>query len=358
MSRRGVLVRDSLAAFISSHSTSLSALSGVQPSDFLVEGKDGIGRKSKVPWARFASSKRSPSATEGWYAVLLFREDGSGVYLAIAHASTENNKGAFQSRSLRDSTRLMDWGRRILTRQLQSDPRLVQRIFLGKGKLARAYELTTAAAYFYPVNTLPSQELLCADLSAMAEMLGLIYENEDQQTRAAETSLEVIAAISAAEDHTENRRRKATQGFGLTQAERLAVERQAMLLAKQYLEHLGYKVEDTSARHPYDFQATRLRETIHIEVKGTTGLRGDIVLTKNEVSHHFQRYPNNGLIIVDSIRLIEGSKGIEAIDGNLSSAMPWKIENTELLPISYRYRTDAVFKPDSEKHRDLGPNPQ
>lgn len=343
MSRRGILVRDSIATFIGAQSVTLSALLGISPNDFLVEGKDGIGRKSKVPWIRFASNKRSPSATTGWYAVLLFREDGSGLYLAIAHASTENNNGTFHNRSLQERNRLMGWARSILSKTLQSDSRLVRQIFLGSGKLAKAYELTTVAAYFYPTNSLPSDDALSTDLGEIAKILGSIYANEDQQARAGETSLDVIAAIGAAEDSTERRERNASQGFGLTQPERRAVERRAMLLAKQHLEGLGYTVKDTSARYPYDFLATRHEEVLHIEVKGTTGERGDIVLTKNEVSLHLGQYPDNGLIIVDRIRLIGDGEMVDATDGNLSIAIPWKIEDSELQPISYRYRTDRAF---------------
>ena len=48
-----------------------------------VEGRDGAGRKSKVPWIRIYSEKHSPSATEGWYVVFLYAADGSAVFLSL-----------------------------------------------------------------------------------------------------------------------------------------------------------------------------------------------------------------------------------------------------------------------------------
>ncbi len=336
-------MRESAAEFVRSESTALTSALSIKSTDLLVEGKDGIGRKSKVPWVRFASAKRSPSATLGWYVVLLFREDGSGIYMTLAHASTENNEGNLQNRSLQDVRRMMVWARAILAAHMHSDPRLQHPISLGNGKLAKAYELTSATAYFYPRNAIPPEEHIRSDLREMARMLSSIYENEDLQRRTGETSLDVIAALSKVEDSTESRERSATQGFGLTQPERRAVEQQAMRLAAMYLGQLGYKVEDTSAKHPYDFKATRLEEVLYIEVKGTTGAIGDVVLTKNEVNHHLHQHPNNGLIVVHSIQLSRSEAGPRATDGKLEARIPWKIEKEHLEAISYRYRTDSIF---------------
>lgn len=343
MNLRGRLVREDAAEFVRSESNALTAALGIRSTDLLVEGKDGIGRKSKVPWIRFASSERSPSATLGWYVVLLFREDGTGVYMTLAHASTENNEGNLQNRSLQDVQRLMGWARAILAAQMLGDPRLEYPISLGNGKLAKAYELTSALAYFYPSNAIPSEERIRSDLREMARMLRLIYENEDLQKRTGETSLDVIDALNKIEDSTESRMPSATQGFGLTQPERRAVEQQAMRLAAAHLEQLGYKVEDTSARHPYDFKATRLEQVLYIEVKGTTGAIGDIVLTRNEVNHHLYQHPNNGLIVVHGIQLSRSEIGPGATAGKLEAKIPWKIEEKHLEPISYRYRTDSIF---------------
>ncbi|WP_082443511.1 MULTISPECIES: MrcB family domain-containing protein [Stenotrophomonas] len=343
MALRGRLVRENAAYFIRSEAINLAAILEVRPADLLIEGKDGIGRKSRVPWVRFASAKRSPSATRGWYVVVLFREDGSGAYLTLAHASTENNDGSFQNRSLQDTQRLMGWARAIISPQLQSDPRLTKRISLGLGKLAQAYELTSAAAYFYPVDAIPPEDQIREDMRSMAHMLSSIYSNEDLQARTGETSLDVIAVLSATEDSTEGRNRSTAQGFGLTQPERRAVELRAMRLAEEHLRQLGYAVEDTSAKHPYDFKATRSDETLYIEVKGTTGHVGDIVLTKNEVNLHWEKHPNNGLIVVHSIQLSRGDAGPHASDGVVAAKIPWKVENEHLEPISYRYRTDSIF---------------
>lgn len=343
MTHRGRLVRENIANFLRTEAPGLSSELGINPTDLLIEGKDGIGNKSMVPWVRFATTKRSPSATQGWYVVLLFREDGSGLYMTLAHASTTKEDRNFKNRSLQDTQKLLGWAHSILATHIQNEIRLTKDISLGRGKLAKAYELTSAVAYFYANDSIPDEEHIRSDLRKMAGMLRSIYANEDLQKRTGETSLEVIATISAAEDSTESRQNSKNQGFGLTQPERRAVEQHAMQVAAAHLESLGYQVEDTSAKHPYDFKATRLKEVISIEVKGTTGAVGDIVLTKNEVKHHLHQHPNNGLIMVHSIQLLRTDTGPQTSGGVLEAAIPWQIESRHLEPISYRYQTEELF---------------
>uniref|UniRef100_UPI001C2F856C DUF3578 domain-containing protein n=1 Tax=Stenotrophomonas sp. GbtcB23 TaxID=2824768 RepID=UPI001C2F856C len=82
---------------------------------------------------------------------------------------------------------------------LAADNRLVLQLRLGKGSLAKAYESTTAAAFFYSFDDTPSDEKLSSDVLTMAALLGSIYAGELAQIRTAETSLDVISAFVAME---------------------------------------------------------------------------------------------------------------------------------------------------------------
>ena len=53
-----------------------------------VQGRDGTGLKTFVPWVRIHSPELSASAQNGWYVVYLFKADGNGVALCISHGST------------------------------------------------------------------------------------------------------------------------------------------------------------------------------------------------------------------------------------------------------------------------------
>jgi hypothetical protein len=337
MRARGDIIRNSLPSLLSEFASSIQDAAGIEPADFMVEGRDGTGLRSQVPWVRFASRSRSPKATAGWYVVLLFREDGSGLYLALSHASTRSVGGEFVSRAKDEADRLVGWARATIADPLAADGRLAVQLRLGKGDLAKAYESTTAAAYFYSFDNVPSDDQLRSDVLSMAALLRRVYGGEVEQVRTAETSLDVIAAVMALEVATTGRPSHG-QGLGLSQAERRAVELRAMAEAVEYFEKEGFHVEDTSAVESYDLKIRRGETIRFIEVKGTTGRLGDIVLTRNEVSHHVRSYPNNGLFVLHEICLTNSQSTPLASGGKIHVETPWLVDIERLSPLAYRYR--------------------
>src|SRR5690606_25634494 len=94
MKHRGRLVRRTRPEVLALLRTDLAKTAQLRLDDLIIEGRDGTGLKSEVPWVRFASREASPSATTGWYVVWLHRRDGSGAYLSLAHGSTRFHAGA------------------------------------------------------------------------------------------------------------------------------------------------------------------------------------------------------------------------------------------------------------------------
>src|SRR6202035_560708 len=88
MQRRGVLIRDLIPQELRAASTRLKSALGVHGDDLGFQGRDGTGRKTLIPWVRFYSQSRSPSAQRGWYCVYLFDAPATGVYLELGHGST------------------------------------------------------------------------------------------------------------------------------------------------------------------------------------------------------------------------------------------------------------------------------
>ncbi len=337
MRQRGEIIRSSLPALIMQSALAIQSAAGIAQGDLMIEGRDGTGLRSQVPWVRFSSRSRSPKATTGWYVVLLFREDGSGVYLSLAHASTRPVGGEFVSRSKDETERLVAWAHEVIAGSLAAEPRLLTTIRLGKGPLAQAYEATTAVCFFYDSSDLPSDDVIQGDFLTMARMLSRIYAAELQQVRAAETSLDVISAVTAL-DEAITGVPSPGQGFGLSQAERRAVELRAMSAAIEYFEGLGCDVEDMSVRESYDLKVTSTAGARFVEVKGTTGPLGDIVLTKNEVALHLNIYPANGLFVLHGVRLIPSDSGPQAVGGEFHVQVPWQVQDDRLSPLAYRYR--------------------
>ncbi|MFC2059611.1 MrcB family domain-containing protein [Chloroflexota bacterium] len=95
MQERGQLIRGSLPKVLR---TILPTISELESSGFRVEGRDGTGLKTRVPWVRLFFPTHSPSATEGWYAVYIFASDGSAVFLSLNQGTTTYSNGTFVPR--------------------------------------------------------------------------------------------------------------------------------------------------------------------------------------------------------------------------------------------------------------------
>lgn len=55
MQERGQLVRHAGPDWLGAFSTDLAEAIGIPPDDLIVEGRDGTGPKTEVPWFRFGS---------------------------------------------------------------------------------------------------------------------------------------------------------------------------------------------------------------------------------------------------------------------------------------------------------------
>jgi hypothetical protein len=93
MQERGILIRQAGPRLVKNM---LAGLSSLIP-DLAVEGRDGTGRKTRVPWIRVYSKSRSPSATSGWYVAALFAADGSAVFLSINQGTTSFEAGSLKA---------------------------------------------------------------------------------------------------------------------------------------------------------------------------------------------------------------------------------------------------------------------
>lgn len=129
------------------------------------------------------------------------------------------------------------------------------------------------------------------------------------------------------------------QGFRESAEERRAIELRAMELAREYLEGEGWKVEDVSTTRSYDLHCRQSAETLHAEVKGTTGDGRAVLLTPNEVEWHRSRHPATALLIVSEIALGRaGGSAVTAEAGTLHVIHPWEPDrHGRLEPVGFRY---------------------
>lgn len=339
MQRRGVLIRDEIPDFLSANIDKIKKALRIAGEDIGFEGSDGTGLKTQIPWVRCHSQSHSPNPREGWYCVYLFRADGSGLYLALAHGSTRWENGEYRARPPSELAAYVTWAKNVLDSELARAPELSDSIALGgRGNLGPAYESSTVASIFYSRESVPKSKKLLLDLERFCRLLAKLYEAESLGRAPYAVSIDTVAAeelVSAIAAPSKPTRRG--QGFGLKSHERIAVDRRAMAVASSHLVGMGYEVEDVSRTHPFDFVATKAGVSIIVEVKGTTGPPGSIILTRNEVDAHKQRHPLNALLIVHSIDLDRASKVPYASGGIALMESPWDINLGDLRPLSYQY---------------------
>jgi hypothetical protein len=129
------------------------------------------------------------------------------------------------------------------------------------------------------------------------------------------------------------------QGFGLSQAERTAVEVHAMSLARALYENNGWTVIDKSSSHPFDLLAVKDNVEIFIEVKGTTGLGQSVILTHGEVNHVRSNRAHCALVIVSGIAIERRDGELLAKGGAITThEYPWALIETNLNATQYRYQ--------------------
>jgi hypothetical protein len=340
MARRGDLIRNIIPGEMRNWSAASSGATRPFRGRLNVQGRDGTGLKTFVPWVRIHSPELSPSAQSGWYVVYLFRADGSGVHLCVGHGSTRFDGGDFKPRSRAEAESLMAWGRGLIGLEAQSLGFDVGVNLGSSEKLSKAYESTTAFSKFYVTGAIPRDEQLAADAEVAVSLVSQLYRASELGRGPDSTPPEISAALTVVDDVARPKMsatKTGGQGFGLTHDERCLVEQHAMDLAMSWLLQNGFEtLRDVHATHSCDFLGIRDGTEHVIEVKGTTSGGGKVLLTANEVRLHSQRYPHNVLIIVHGIELHE--LRAVASGGTVRAIEAWDINESILEPLSYACR--------------------
>jgi hypothetical protein len=337
MERRGLLIRNVLPAELETHAADLNAALGPYGEDAEAEGKDNQGQMSRIPWVRWFSKSRSPSATNGWYVVYLFHADGSGVSLCLSHGSTQIVGTGFVNRTEAEVAELMSWAATVLGTEFEADPDIRLGVVLGKFDLARGYENTTVVSKFYQSGRIPADQVLLGDLLRFMPPLAKLYRAQEQGIAPGAVSVEMLGLYHDLDKLASPLKELPKgQGRGLSGPLRKLVELHAMRLAEDWLKEGGFEYENVAARDSCDFRARLHGEDWVIEVKGTTGGLGSVLLTRNEVALHRASHPRNALLVVHGIVL--SPEGTSASGGELAVFSPWMLDPDRLSPVCFEYR--------------------
>jgi len=88
MQERGRLINSELVGELRGRLFGLQSAFDSVFDDLAVGGSDGIGRKTEAPWVRLFSRTMFSNPREGFYVVIHFKADGSGVYFTVGCGST------------------------------------------------------------------------------------------------------------------------------------------------------------------------------------------------------------------------------------------------------------------------------
>nr|WP_281409030.1 DUF3578 domain-containing protein [Mesorhizobium sp. WSM4303] len=321
----------------------MAAALGPFGGDLLIDASDGIGRKTELPWIRFCSRKMSPNPTEGFYCVTHFSTDGSAVHVTVGCGSSHFHKGSSVPVPDHELDEQTDWARRVVVEEFGTIAPFDDLADFGaRRRLPISFQRATAISHRVPYSDIRNTDFSKLFEQA-AQRLRSIYDAQSigrDLTDADQRELEIAAVLNPL-DQVGSR-----QGYGLSAPARAAVEKRAMDIAAEFLRSAGYAIHDTSASSSFDYEATRSRKRIKVEVKGTTSDRADgILMTANEVELHRQEKGNTALLIVSSVRLSERHGAYLASGGKVEWLLGWDIDEWLQEPTAYRVTRPQTGQP-------------
>lgn len=148
----------------------------------------GAGNAPKVAWARLMDAGRSPSATSGWYVVLLFAADGSRCYLSLMPGTWSVTGGdklerirfmAGDAFSFLDDSPTEGPGSGWAPFGGVPSGRWNKELDLQGGSLGRTYEVGHVDGVAYDKGKVPAGLEVVNHARALLGMLGRLYEREE-----------------------------------------------------------------------------------------------------------------------------------------------------------------------------------
>jgi len=132
--------------------------------------------------------------------------------------------------------------------------------------------------------------------------------------------------------------RSSGQGRMVDAKKKKAIELHAMKVAREYYEHLGFIVMDTSSNCPYDLECFQDDKFRRVEVKGTMSKGDNVYVTSGEVIDAMSDECETDLFIVCNIKVKMPKTDQYDTSGNdIKVTENWKPEDKHLEPKTYKY---------------------
>jgi MrcB-like, N-terminal domain/Domain of unknown function (DUF3883) len=316
--------------------------------DLQVEDGGYQGNYSPTPWLRIYSREFSRSATQGFYIVYLFANDGSAVYLSLNQGTSEwrsgawrpiNNREELKARAAAARSLLGDFRDTALIRNLAINIDLAsaedRRVGEESRRRTQNYADANIFARRYGRYQIPSDETLEQDLSDLLPLLAVLYEYPFPYG-------EPKMALPPKAKRTAQRTRARGAGRVGEYEKRRAIELYAEKAATACLEIKGWAVHRVAHLNlGYDLECTGSEGVLHVEVKGTQSKGEEVLLTRGEVLH----LPGHGgecdaghaLFVLSNIDASD-EPPFRCEGGTPRLLMPWNPDAGSLTATEYEYR--------------------
>jgi len=124
----------------------------------------GQGRWAIVPWIAALDSRETTKTSEGVYVIYLFRGDMTGVYITLDQGTISMGEGRGRNALLRErAAKLRGRSKALETAGFDVRAGIDLR---SKARAIRSYEESTAAFKLYERGSVPSDNVILADLAA------------------------------------------------------------------------------------------------------------------------------------------------------------------------------------------------
>lgn len=336
MKLRGELIRQTLPSRIRGHWDKFKKSIEKFFNDLSIEGSDGKGLKTQAPWVRLYSKDLSPSATSGFYVVIFFSTDGTRCFVTLGFGANKwvSERGDLIQIPDSELKKKAAWAKDVLSKAGSDYSNFSDPIIIGsKDAVPKSFEKSTVLCKQHLISTI-TEEGLIESISKALQYLAVIYDRCSYMGDLSESEISGLNIEAAVNPSKVISRSK--QGYGLTPAERKAVELRAMELTHNYLLSNGFKVKDASSNNPFDLLATKEGKILQVEVKGSTSSIVDsILMTSNEVKLHEENPEMAALSIVFGIRLVARGKEAKCEGGEIEFIHPWEIAGWERSPKAF-----------------------
>ena len=297
---------------------------------------------SPLAWVRVYDPRHAPTAMNGFYVVLLFSTDGSSVYLSLNQGTSEFRSNAMRpimndelllNRAASARLLLSDWKSAVKLIGLTAIDLAADDLDVGpeSKRRIRNYELGNIYAYEYRADDPPSDQVFADGLSEMLDLLSILQDGGSSLR-------ESLMATSKGSGPSRRRANSSGKGQGrqLDPEVRKLIELTAEDRAEEHYQGLGWEVERVgSQKLGYDLRCRRDHEKRYVEVKGTSGRGGEVILTPNEVKY-CRDNSDTALVIVSEIVADEDKKVVDR--GRVRIIDPWDLDDSRLIATEYSYR--------------------